>query len=46
MRELLDDRPDWFDDEHTGMTLLDYEEQAMDMALYDGFLYLPDHGSG
>ena len=20
MRELLDDRPDWFDDEHTGMT--------------------------
>ena len=44
MRELLDDRPDWFDDEHTGMTLLDYEEQAMDMALYDGFLIYPAIG--
>ena len=44
MRELLDDRPDWFDDEHTGMTLLDYEEQAMDMALYDGFLIYPTIG--
>ena len=31
MRELLDDRPDWIDDEHTGMTLLDYEEQAMNI---------------
>ena len=45
MRELLDDEPDWFDDEHTGMTLLDHEEQAMDMALYDGFLIYPTIGS-
>ena len=41
MRELLDDRPDWFDDEQIGMTLLDYEEQAMEMAFYDGHLLYP-----
>ena len=37
----LFDEPDWMDDEYTTMTFLEYEEAAMNHAIYDNELVYP-----
>lgn len=37
----LFDEPDWMDDEYTTMTFLEYEEAAMNYAIYDNELVYP-----
>lgn len=41
MRDLLDDTPDWFEEEYIGMNFQEYEEAALNHAIYDNELIYP-----
>ena len=41
MRDLLDDTPDWFEEEYIGMNFQEYEEAALNHAIYDNELIDP-----